>query len=67
MAIKTGPQVPAGVMARQIDPTHNLYLNLDGIAKRIELKGRAHSILRDLENEDGFILGPFEPDFIALV
>lgn len=24
-------------------------------------------ILRDLEYEDGFILGPFEPEFIALV
>jgi beta-galactosidase len=65
LAIQSGPQVPAGVMARQIDPTHQLYLNLDGIAKRIELKGRAHSILRDLEYEGGFFLGPFEPDFIA--
>lgn len=67
LAIKTGPHVPAGVMTRQIDPIHNLYLNLEGIAKRIELKGRAHSILRDLECEDGFILGPFEPEVIALV
>jgi beta-galactosidase len=64
LAIKTGPLVPAGVMARQIDPTHNLYLNLDGIAKQIELKGRAHSILHDQDYEDGFILGPFEPEFL---
>jgi beta-galactosidase len=66
LAINTGPQVPAGVMARQIDATHNLYLNLDGIAKRIELKGRAHSVLRELDYKDGFNLGPFEPEFIAL-
>ena len=64
LAIQTGPQVPAGVMARQIDPAHILYLNLDGSAKRVELKGRAHSILRDQEYEDGFILGPFEPEFL---
>jgi len=64
LEIKKGPQVPAGVMARQINPTNILYLNLDGFAKRIELKGRAHSILRDQEYEDGFILGPFEPEFL---
>ena len=64
LAIQTGPQVPAGVMSRQIDPAHILYLNLDGSAKRVELKGRAHSILRDQEYEDGFILGPFEPEFL---
>lgn len=64
LEIKKGPQVPAGVMARQINPTNILYLNLDGIAKRVELKGRAHSILRDQEYEDGFILGPFEPEFL---
>ena len=64
LAIRAGPLVPAGVMARQIDPTHALYLNLDGMAKRIELNGRAHSILRDQKFEDGFILGPFEPEFL---
>jgi beta-galactosidase len=66
LAIKTGPRVPAGVIARQIDAAHNLYLNLDGVAKRITLNGRAHSILRDLDYEDSFLLGPYEPDFIAL-
>jgi beta-galactosidase len=66
LAIATGPLVPAGVMARQINPTHTLYLNLDGIAKRIELKGRARSILYDREYEDSFILGAFEPEFLEL-
>ena len=64
LAIKTGPLVPAGVMARQIDLTHSLYLNLDGIAKRVELKGRARSILRDQEYQDSFILDPVEPEFL---
>ena len=64
LGIQLGPQVPAGVMARQINPTYILYLNLEGIAKRVELKGRAHSILRDQEYENGFILGPFEPEFL---
>ena len=66
LAINTGPQVPAGVMARQIDRTHILYLNLDGAAKRVELKGRAKSILHDRDYADGFTLGAFEPEFVEL-
>jgi beta-galactosidase len=67
LAIKTGPQVPAGVMARQIDPAHILYLNLDVVEKHIELKGRAYSILREREYKDGFTLDPFEPEFLELL
>lgn len=67
LAIKTGPQVPAGVMARQIDPAHILYLNLDGVVKQIKLQGRAYSILRDREYEDSFMLDPFEPEFLKLL
>jgi beta-galactosidase len=66
LGIKTGPPVPAGVMARYIDRTHALYLNLDGSAKRVELKGRAQSILRDRAYVDGFTLDPFEPEFVDL-
>ncbi|MGA2854347.1 MAG: hypothetical protein ABSE90_09500, partial [Verrucomicrobiota bacterium] len=64
LAIKTGPEVPAGVMARQINATHILYLNLDGTAKRVELKGHSRSILLDREYDDGFSLGPYEPEFV---
>ena len=64
LAINTGPKVPAGVMARQINPTHILYLNLDGAAKHVDLKGHSRSILRDQEYEDGFTLGPYEPEFV---
>ena len=46
--------------------THILYLNLDGDAKQIDLKGRAKSILHDQEYENGFVLGPDEPEFVEL-
>ncbi len=64
LAIKTGPRVPPGVMARQIDDSHFLYLNLDGTAKHVDLKGRSRSILRELDYEDSFELGPYEPEFV---
>jgi beta-galactosidase len=64
LAIKTGPHVPSGVMARQINDSHFLYLNLDGTAKHVDLKGRSRSILRGLDYEDGFELGPYEPEFV---
>ena len=64
LGISTGPAVPAGVMARRIDATHFLYLNLDGTAKRIELKGNARSILHDRDYVDAFTLGPYQPEFV---
>jgi len=64
LTINTGPNVPAGVMARQINATHILYLNLDGTAKHVELKGHSRSILHDQDYEDGFSLGPYEPEFV---
>jgi len=66
LGIATGPAVPVGVMARQIDARHLLYLNLDGTAKRVDLKGPSRSLLHDQEYRDGFVLAPFEPDFIEL-
>jgi beta-galactosidase len=62
--LNTGPAAPAGVMARQIDATHRLYLNLDGTPKKIDLPGAAHSVLRNVDYRDDFELPPFEPDFI---
>jgi hypothetical protein len=64
LAIKTGPRAPAGAMARQIDATHNLYLNIDGTVKRVELLGRSRSLLRDRDYEDSFELEPCEPEFV---
>ena len=64
LRISTGPAVPPGVMARQIDANHFLYLNLEGVAKRIELKGKLRSVLYDRDYLDGFTLDPYQPDFI---
>ncbi len=63
---KMGPAVPEGVMARQTDPKHFLYLNLDGTAKHVDLKGPSRSILRDREYRDGFVLDAFAPDFVEV-
>jgi beta-galactosidase len=66
LALKTGPAVPEGVMARQIDARHFLYLNLDGAAKQVTLKGPARSILYDRPYQDRFTLNPYEPDFVEV-
>jgi beta-galactosidase len=64
LGISTGPVVPEGVMARQIDATHLLYLNLDGTPKRIELKGSSNSILYDRHYDNAFTIGPYQPEFV---
>jgi beta-galactosidase len=65
LSIKNGPEVPAGVMARQIDRNHVLYLNVSGELKNIKVKGKLRSILFDKDYIDEFIIKPFEPEFIA--
>jgi beta-galactosidase len=64
LAIDRGPAVPPGVMARQIDARHILYLNLDGLPKTVRPGARSRSILKDREYGDSFELDPYEPDFI---
>ena len=66
LSIKKGPEVPTGVMARQIDRNHVLYLSVSGELKKIRVKGKLRSILFDKDYLDEFIIKPFEPDFIAL-
>lgn len=66
LSIKKGPDVPAGVMARQIDSNHILYLNVSGEPKEIQLKGSAQSILWEKEYRGNFTIAPYEPDFIEL-
>jgi len=62
--IKKGPEVPTGVMARQIDKNHYLYLNISGEPKEIPLKGKAKSILFDKNYDSNFKIAPYEPEFI---
>ena len=64
--IKKGPAVPEGVMARQIDSKHFLYLNLEGTAKQVVVQGPSRSILNDRKYENGFVLDPFQPDFVEV-
>jgi beta-galactosidase len=66
LSLKKGPDVPSGVMARQIDKNHVLYLNVSGEPKEIQGKGRAHSILFDKDYEGNFTIPPYEPEFIEM-
>jgi beta-galactosidase len=66
LSIKKGPDVPDGVMARQIDNSHILYLNMSSTPKKIELKGKSKSILFDKDYADEFTIESFEPEFIKL-
>jgi beta-galactosidase len=66
LSIKKGPDVPAGVMARQIDRNHFLYLNVSGESKEIPMKGNSRSILFDKDYTGNFKIAPYEPEFIEL-
>ncbi len=66
LGIKKGPEVPSGVMARQIDKNHFLYLNVSGEPKEIPVKGNSHSILFDKDYTGKFMLAPYEPEFIEI-
>jgi beta-galactosidase len=66
LSIKKGPDVPEGVMAKQIDKTHFLYLNLSGEPKTIQMRGNSRSILFDKDYTGNFTIAPYEPEFIEL-
>ncbi|MFI5137974.1 MAG: beta-galactosidase [Sphingobacteriales bacterium] len=66
LGIKKGPEVPDGIMARQIDKNHFLYLNVTGIPKEIQMKGKSKSILLDKEYNGNFTIAPYEPEFIEV-
>jgi beta-galactosidase len=66
LSIKKGPDVPEGVMARQIDKDHVLYLNVSGQPKEIRRKGSSRSILFDKEHTGNFTIAPYEPECIEL-
>ncbi|WP_423126946.1 beta-galactosidase [Gaoshiqia sp. Z1-71] len=66
LGIKKGPNVPSGVMARQIDEKHLLYLNITGEPKEIKLNGKSRSILFDKDYTGSFTIAPYEPEFIEI-
>ncbi|MDP3684131.1 MAG: beta-galactosidase trimerization domain-containing protein, partial [Ignavibacteria bacterium] len=66
LSINKGPDVPEGVMARQIDQNHFLYLNVSGEPKEIQMKGNFTSLLFDKNYTGNFIIAPYEPEFIEI-
>jgi len=66
LGIKKGPNVPSGVMARQIDEKHFLYLNVSGEPKEIKMNGKSRSILFDKDYTGNFEIAPYEPEFIEI-
>ena len=66
LGIKKGPQVPDGVMARQIDKNHILYLNTGRKPVEIRLKGAFKGILTDKTFVDSFTLPSEEPELIEI-
>ena len=66
LGIKKGPAVPSGVMARQIDKNHYLYLNVSGDPQEIQMKGNSRSILFDKDYSGNLIIEPYEPEFIEV-
>jgi beta-galactosidase len=66
LGIKKGPDVPEGVMARQIDKNHFLYLNISGEPREIKINGKSRSILFDKDYSNNFTIAPYEPEFIEI-
>jgi beta-galactosidase len=66
LSIKNSPNVPEGVMARQIDKNHILYYNVSGEPKEIQMKGNSRSILYDKDYKGNFTIAPYEPEFVEI-
>ncbi len=58
--------MPEGVMARQIDNNHFLYLNISDEPKEIQMKGNSRSILFDKDYTGNFTIAPYEPEFVEV-
>ncbi|MBN1185216.1 MAG: beta-galactosidase [Bacteroidales bacterium] len=66
LGIKKGLDVPSGIMARQIDDKHYLYLNVSDEPKEIKMNSQSRSILFDKNYKGNFIIAPYEPEFIEI-
>jgi len=66
LGIKKGPDVPSGVMARQIDEKHFLYLKVTAEPRIVTLKGISKSVLFDKDYNGNITIQPYEPEFIEL-
>jgi len=66
LSLRKGPAVPSGVMARQVDKDHFLYLNVSGEPKEIQQQKRTHSVLFNKDYTGNFMPAPYEPEFIEI-
>lgn len=66
LKMKRGPEVPSGIMARDIDNKRVLYLNTTTQPIKIHIKGKGKSILLDRTYNGEFELRQFEPDLIEM-
>ena len=66
LGIKKGSEVPSGVMVRQINKTHFLFMNVSGEPKEIQMKGKSRSILFDKDYSGNFTISPYELEYIEL-
>lgn len=62
--ITKGPDVPQGVMARDIDDRHSLYLNTTDKEQTIKISGKAKGVLTGKIYKEEVIIPPFEAEFI---
>lgn len=66
LKIRKGPNVPAGVLAREINKDHYLFLNVSGEPKEIPMPSKSRSILFNRNYSGNFTLAPYEPEFVEL-
>lgn len=66
LGLRRGPEVPAGVRARQTDKSHILYFNATDKPQTISIGGRARSILKDKDYSGTFVIAPQDADFIEI-
>lgn len=64
LGISNGPDVPYGVMARDIDETHSLYLNTTDEDQVIKVGGKAEGLISGKKFKGEFVLPPFEAEFV---
>ena len=64
LGIRKGPDVPAGVMARDVDPKHSLYLNATGQVVEIKVPGKAKGLITGKSYKGVVAIPPFEVEFI---
>lgn len=66
LSVTKGPDVPKGVMARQIDAQHFLYLNVSGKSIEVKIKNKSKSLISGKEYDGVISIPAYEPEFIEI-